>query len=138
MDNKNGKITFNVDSGAMTTMITEHEAPDYPRVHDRFTGKMIAANETTISTFGCKDLAVGLGKGKVKVMQASVGRIKRNLLSVASLVACGCTVIFDKKPRIIDSSGVVVPMYQRKTMYDVDLELVPFAQSPTVKARSRG
>ncbi len=121
-------------------MITANEASDYPRMHDRYVKRMVAANNTRIPVHGKKDLGLVIAGVGTRLLEATVGEIKRNLMSVNDLVECGNTVIFDKhNPRIVDAAtGRSIPMIKRNSVYDVEFELEPFSSVPRCKTRSRG
>ncbi len=109
-------------------------------MHNRYVKRIVAANNTRIPVHGKKDVGLVISGVGTRLMEATVGDIKRNLMSVNDLVECGNTVVFDKKnPRIIDGqTGKVIPMIKRASVYDVEFELEPFSTAPRCKTRSRG
>ena len=127
----NSSLRFGVDSGAAVTIMRKTECVDYPVDGSGSPVHYTCADGGRISDMGQRTLAIQTDEG-VRLMRTRDGDISKNLLSVSSLVDTGHRVVFDADGSYAEhkTSGRRISFARRNGIYELDLTVLPFSQSP--------
>ena len=122
-------MRFGVDSGAAATVIQSAVCSDYPINHKQKKVFRTASKET-LETEGRRTL--GLSDGCL--VRADVAQdLSKNLMAVAHLCDSGHRVVFDNEEGYFamhKKTGRKMGFQRSGNVFDVELEVVPFAQAP--------
>ena len=123
-------VRFGVDSGAAATVIRSMECSDYP-INRKQKKVFRTASSTTLETEGRRTL--GLADGCL--VRADVAQdLSKNLMAVAHLCDSGHRVVFDNEDgyyAMHKKTGRKMGFQRSGNVFDVELEVVPFAQAPS-------
>ena len=134
-------MRWNVDSGAAVTVVPRTVGQDYP-VDDKDTGLIYKnASGGAVADEGCRRLLgrVSGGNGTIiKGINARVADVTRGLLSVAEIIDVGGEVHFTGKGAwMIDSTHRVVNIERKGKAYEIEMELMPYADAVKVPGFGR-
>ena len=123
------KVRFGVDSGAAATVIQSAVCSDYP-INRKQKKIFRTASKETLETEGRRTL--GLSDGCF--VRADVAQdLSKNLMAVAHLCDSGHRVVFDNEEGYFamhKKTGRKMGFQRSGNVFDVELEVVPFAQAP--------
>ena len=127
-----------IDSGAAVTILPRDKCTDYPLMetsgsHPNYK----AANGDTIYDEGARTVFFAAGD-RTRALRARVGKVSKGLISVAEMVDCGHMVVFDgdESYAIHKGTGAKTIFRRRNKVFEVDLDVLPYAQVPADSKRA--
>jgi hypothetical protein len=123
------KVRFGVDSGAAATVIQSVVCSDHP-INRKQKKIFRTASKATLETEGRRTL--GLADGCFVRADVAVN-LSKNLMAVAHLCDSGHRVVFDNDEGYMamhKKTGRKMVFQRSGNVFDVELEVVPFAQAP--------
>ena len=126
------KLRMGVGSGSAVTIIGRDTAVDYPLLEGLAGHVYTAANGESIYDEGKREVCVQEAGGQMKILRTRVGDVRKGLLAVAGLIDTGHEVIFDAERSVIHhkTTGKTTAMKRINDVFEVELDVVPFACSP--------
>ena len=123
-----------MDTCAAITMMRRADCSDYPVLATPSSRRGVwfrAANNGKIQDEGSRILCVG-GNDCLRQLRTKVGSISRNLLAAQDLLDMGHAIWLDNDGSYMvhKATGLKTNIVHRNRIFEMDLEVVPFAESP--------